>query len=95
MKGLLDYIDPANPSQEDYSKAEKFMVKLYGSSKETLDAARVTTLLVTDKPEENPPTTNSGQYHTKDPCANQRNGTMQMNNCIRSCLMLSQGGATR
>ena len=65
LQALLDGIDPTNPSDADYTNAEKFMVRLYNSNKDTLDQARVTTLLTSDKPEDSPPTSNAAKYHIR------------------------------
>ena len=60
---LLDGINPANPSAQDFSNAKMFMARKYDSTKDTLDEIRVTTLLSCDKPEDSPSTSNAVKYH--------------------------------
>lgn len=57
-------IDPANPTVEDYEKAEMFICRLYQDPHaDTLDKIRVRTLLSSNKPEENPPTSDAVYFH--------------------------------
>lgn len=63
FQGLLEDIDPANPSPQDFDNGEMFLCREYNSIKDTLDEVRVTTLLSCDKPEDNPPTSNATKYH--------------------------------
>ena len=60
---LLDGINTANPTEQDFDNAEKFMCRAYNSLKDTLDEVRVTILLSTNKPEDNPPTSNAAKFH--------------------------------
>ena len=53
------------PTGEDLKKGEMFMARQYGSTKNTLNEVRVTTLLLHDKPEESPPTSNAAGFHLK------------------------------
>ena len=59
----MDDITPESPTPEDFSNAEKFLSRMYNSTKDTLDEFRVTTLLACDKPEDNPPASNAAHYH--------------------------------
>ena len=64
FKGLLDEVNTMNPSEEDIKNCEKFLCRLYKDpSSESLDSLRVRTLLISTKPEENPPTSNAGRFH--------------------------------
>ena len=57
-------IDPANPTPDDYKMAEKFVCRMYQDPLcNTTDRIRVRTLLSSNKPEENPPTSNALHYH--------------------------------
>ena len=60
---LLDEINPADPTEQDFTNAEKFMCREFNSIQDTLDEVRVTTLLATTKPEDNPPTSNAARFH--------------------------------
>ena len=47
----------------DIKNCEKFLCRLYKDpSSESLDSLRVRTLLISTKPEENPPTSNAGSF---------------------------------
>ena len=62
--GLLDGIDCANPTEEDYAKAEAFMCRMYGDPhNDKLYKMRMRTLLSTSKAEDDPPTSNAAHHH--------------------------------
>ena len=54
-----------NPSAQDFSNAEKFMARMYNSTKDILDKVRVTALLSSNEPEHWPPTSNAAHYHLR------------------------------
>ena len=52
----MEGIDLRQPTNEDFTKCETFMARVYNSNKATLDEVRVSALLACDKPEDCPPT---------------------------------------
>ena len=63
MQDLLVGVNVINPSDADFKSVEKFMCRLYKAKEDTLNKVRVRSLLLTSKPEENPPTSNAAHYH--------------------------------
>ena len=61
----MDGINPVNPTANDFKNAEKFMARQYGSTEDTLNEVRVTSLLLCDKPEDSPPTSNAAGFHLR------------------------------